>query len=97
MREPNLRVSDRLIAIGDIHGHAEALRRLLDKIQPTSADTIVILGDCVNRGPDSRGVLDCLIELQQKCHLVPVLGNHDDMMLESHNDRHAQGLNQHSR
>ena len=91
MRESNPRVPDRLIAIGDIHGHAGALRRLLEKIQPMPADTIVTLGDCVNRGPDTRGVLDCLIELQPKCHLVPILGNHDDMMLESRNDHNAEG------
>ena len=80
----------RLIAIGDIHGHATALRALLDRIQPNPTDTIVILGDCVNRGPDSREVLECLLELQQACHLVSILGNHDDMMLESRNDRSAQ-------
>lgn len=81
----------RLIAIGDIHGHAVALRRLVSEIQPKLADTIVVLGDCVNRGPDSRGVLECLIELQQQCHLVPILGNHDEMMLDSRNDPHAAG------
>ena len=81
----------RLVAIGDIHGHAIALRRLLETIKPTAVDTIVILGDCVNRGPDTRGVLDCLIELQHNCHLVPILGNHDDMMLESRHDHHALG------
>ena len=81
--------TNRLIAIGDIHGHAKALRCLLDQLQPSPADTIVTLGDCVNRGPDSRAVLDCLLELQQACHLVPILGNHDDMMLDSRNDRNA--------
>lgn len=81
--------TDRLIAIGDIHGHSTALRGLLDQIQPTPADTIVTLGDCVNRGPDSREVLDCLLELGHACQLVSILGNHDDMMLDSRDDRMA--------
>lgn len=79
----------RLIAIGDIHGHVKALRCLLEQIQPDPADTIVTLGDCVNRGPESREALDFLLELQPCCHLVPILGNHDEMMLDSRNDPNA--------
>lgn len=78
---------DRLIAIGDIHGHSNALRGLLDQLRPAPADTVVILGDCVNRGPDSREVLNCLLELRQDCRLVSILGNHEEMMLDSRNDR----------
>ena len=70
----------RLIAIGDIHGHAKALRAILDQIQPSADDTIITLGDCVNRGPDSRGVLECLLDIQEVCRLIPILGNHDEMM-----------------
>ena len=51
-------------------------------IDPRPEDTIVTLGDYVDRGPDSRGVLDELIGLKQQCRLVPILGNHDEMMLE---------------
>ncbi|HWL10553.1 MAG TPA: metallophosphoesterase, partial [Planctomicrobium sp.] len=58
--------------MGDIHGHALALRSLLDLIQPTSNDTVVTLGDCVNRGPDSRGVLNILLDLQRRCRLIPI-------------------------
>lgn len=79
----------RTIAIGDIHGHADALCRLLDQIEPTQSDTIVPLGDYVNRGPDSRGVIDRLIELGKDCRVFPVLGNHDEMMLDARNDLYA--------
>ncbi len=64
----------RTIAIGDIHGHADALRRLLDEIQPELRDTIVPLGDYVNRGLDSRGVIEALIELSEHCRVFPILG-----------------------
>src|SRR4029077_17880705 len=40
------------------------------------------LGDYINRGPDSRGVLDRLIELGRRCRLIPLLGNHDQMLLD---------------
>ena len=47
-----------------------------------SDDTIVTLGDYVDRGPESRGVLDTLIGLSDRCRLVPLLGNHDEMLLK---------------
>jgi len=73
----------RVIAIGDIHGCSKALKALIRAIQPGPGDRIVTLGDYVNRGPDSRGVLDTLIRLGRRCHLVPILGNHDEMLLRS--------------
>lgn len=72
----------RLIAIGDIHGCRTALEALLEAIAPTQQDTIVTLGDYIDRGPDSRGVIDTLIELGQCSQLVGILGNHEEMMLE---------------
>lgn len=73
----------RIIAIGDIHGCSTALASLIDVIDPQSGDTIVTLGDYVDRGPDSKGVLDQLISLAGRCRLVPILGNHDEMMLHA--------------
>ncbi len=74
-------MADRLIAIGDIHGCRVALDCLLDAIQPDSDDIVVTLGDYVDRGPDSRGVVDRLIELQSKTRLIGILGNHEEMMM----------------
>lgn len=71
----------RTIAIGDVHGCAAALRALVRQIEPQSTDTIVMLGDCVDRGPDSRGVIETLLDLRGRCELVPILGNHEEMML----------------
>jgi serine/threonine protein phosphatase 1 len=72
----------RTIAIGDIHGCSLALDALLGAIDPQALDVIVTLGDCVNRGPDSRGVLERLIALERQCNLIPLLGNHDEMILQ---------------
>jgi serine/threonine protein phosphatase 1 len=71
----------RLIAIGDIHGCSAALGALLDAIELGADDRVVTLGDYVDRGPDSRGVLDLLLELDASGRLIPLLGNHEEMML----------------
>jgi serine/threonine protein phosphatase 1 len=76
-------MTPRTIAIGDIHGCSRALEALLAAIGPRPEDVIVTLGDYVNRGPDSRGVLDRLIALEGQCTLVPILGNHDQQLLSA--------------
>jgi len=72
---------ERILAIGDVHGCAQALTALLDAIQPGADDVVVTIGDYVDRGPDSKGVIEQLIELQDRTHLVPLMGNHELMML----------------
>jgi serine/threonine protein phosphatase 1 len=71
----------RVIAIGDIHGCANSLRAIVVAIQPTAEDTLIPLGDCIDRGPDSRGVIEELLRLKDRCRLVPLLGNHEEMLL----------------
>ncbi len=73
----------RTIAIGDIHGCWAALRALVAAIKPAADDTLVPLGDYVDRGPDSRGVLDELLVLEKQCRLAPLLGNHEIMLLDA--------------
>lgn len=80
-------MANRVIAIGDIHGCSLALRKLIDVMQPDSTDTVVPLGDYVNRGPDGRGVIDELIRLRTRCNLVPLLGNHDQLLLHNRSSR----------
>lgn len=72
----------RTIAIGDIHGCSRALDALLRTIEPQADDLIVTLGDYVNRDPESRGVLDHLIALERQCNVIPLLGNHDETLLQ---------------
>ena len=69
-------MSGRIIAIGDIHGCSKALAALVEAIGPGPDDTLVPLGDYIDRGPDSRGVLDQLISLGERCLVVPLMGNH---------------------
>jgi serine/threonine protein phosphatase 1 len=73
----------RYLAIGDIHGCLTALRALTDLVAPGADDTLVTLGDYVDRGPDSRGVLDFIIGLRDSCNHVALRGNHEIMMLDA--------------
>jgi len=68
----------RLIAIGDIHGCATEFAELLGKLAPGRDDRLVLLGDLVNRGPDSRGVLD----LAREHRATALLGNHELRLLK---------------
>lgn len=74
-------MAGRLIAIGDIHGCLKAFDTILNAIAPTQEDILVPLGDYIDRGPDSKGVIQRLIELESVCHLHPILGNHEEMLL----------------
>lgn len=56
-------------AIGDIHGHLTALEVLMERLDYTEEDTLIFLGDYVDRGPDTKGVVDWLIQLRNR-HLL---------------------------
>lgn len=73
----------RTIVIGDIHGCLAAFDTLLHALALERSDTLVTVGDYVDRGPDSRGVIERLMELQDRVHLVPIMGNHEEMMLDA--------------
>ncbi len=66
--------------IPDIHGCAATLQMLLDQlIKPNKADRLVFLGDYIDRGPDSKGVIDIIMTLQQGGYTVSALkGNHEE-------------------
>ena len=80
---------DRLIAIGDTHGCSLALASVLRALRPSQEDTLVVLGDFIDYGLDSKGVLDLLIDLEGRCRLVPLLGNHEEMILAARRSREA--------
>ena len=74
----NLLMTGRLIAVGDIHGcHAE-FAELLNQLELKAGDRVVLLGDLVNRGPDSTKVID----LARSVGAVSLLGNHELRLLK---------------
>jgi serine/threonine protein phosphatase 1 len=81
MRPVRQQEHSRIIAIGDIHGCSLALESIIEAIDPDESDAIITLGDYVDKGPDTPGVLDQLIALRRRCRLFPLLGNHDQVMM----------------
>lgn len=72
-------------AIGDIHGCHKTFRAMVEaEIAPGRGDELYLLGDYIDRGPDSKGVLDYIMELQrQEYQVFPLMGNHEDMLLSA--------------
>jgi serine/threonine protein phosphatase 1 len=74
-------------AIGDVHGHLALLEPILARAErraatePASRHVVVLLGDVVDRGPDTRGVIERLCRGVRGCELVALRGNHEDAML----------------
>lgn len=72
----------RLFAIGDIHGCPDELGAILSAIAPTAGDTVVFVGDYVDRGPSARDVIELALDLERgKADCVFLKGNHEDMMM----------------
>ncbi len=78
------------LVIGDIHGCLTSLETMLEVVSPSREDLIVTLGDYVDRGPDSKGVIERLLRLKERHNLVHLMGNHEIQMiraLETRQDR----------
>ena len=71
--------------IGDIHGCSDLLVELLEKIKPLAPDdTVIFIGDYIDRGPDSRDVIDIILQLRADHGRVLTLrGNHEVMLLDA--------------
>jgi serine/threonine protein phosphatase 1 len=80
---------ERIYAIGDIHGRRDCLDALLlqigedDRNRGTAQTTLVLLGDLVDRGPESRGVIECLSLLDKLRRCVFLMGNHEEVFIEA--------------
>jgi len=68
--------------IPDIHGYAKTLKSLLAQIRPSKTDHLIFLGDYIDRGPNSKAVLDEIMRLQEEGYRVTALkGNHEEFMV----------------
>jgi calcineurin-like phosphoesterase family protein len=79
------------IAVGDVHGNLQALNDVLDQLRDEAglSDTVVFLGDYIDRGPDSKRCVDAILRFQNECdaEVVSLLGNHEDWFLRTLRDR----------
>ncbi len=77
-------MSGKKIAISDIHGCAKTFRTLIARLSIQKGDELFLLGDFVDRGPDSKGVVDFVMEMQASgVQVVCLRGNHEQMMLDA--------------
>lgn len=76
-------MSSRMLVIGDVHGCLSQLDAILAAVDATSEDHFVFLGDLVDRGPDSAGVLKRVISLTRAYQVTTIKGNHEQMMLDA--------------
>ncbi len=86
-KKPSVPASRRVYAVGDIHGHSEKLRRLLGKILAEAEvwrgrTELIFVGDYVDRGPDSRGVIELLLDLPKTVTAHFIRGNHEQALLD---------------
>lgn len=72
----------RTLIIGDIHGMYDELQRVLVHARYSESDRLVFIGDYIDRGMQSRKVLDCLLKLKENPANVFLRGNHEDMVLK---------------
>ncbi|MGD9854818.1 MAG: metallophosphoesterase family protein [Planctomycetaceae bacterium] len=75
------RIDGRTIVIGDIHGCAHALDKLLEEIGPRPDDLFISLGDFIDTGRDTSEVVRRLIALEQSSRFIALMGNHEEMLL----------------
>ena len=77
------------LVIGDIHGNFEALNKALEKADYRDGDRLIVLGDYIDRGPQSREVLEFLLSLKNESN-VYLRGNHEELLVRAlHGDTHA--------
>jgi serine/threonine protein phosphatase 1 len=88
---PSTDAGDRIYAIGDIHGRYDLFRALLNKIEahaatlpPGKATHVILVGDLIDRGPDSAKVLKLVYNIQKQTrNMTALLGNHEELMVRA--------------
>jgi len=76
----------KLFAIGDIHGCASKLKAIIDKVSiDRERDTLVFIGDYIDRGPDSKKVVDIILNIKKNLdNVICLIGNHEQMLIDYH-------------
>ncbi len=76
---------DKFWVISDIHGCLSTLRSLIEtQIVPSKSDTLCFLGDYIDRGPESKGVMDYIMDLQmQHNKIIALKGNHEEFLVKA--------------
>ena len=88
MPDNNIKNKNTYYAIGDIHGRLDLLKNITTliikdiKLNNISSPILVFLGDYIDRGPESKKVIEFLLEIKQKFKCIFLMGNHEDLLLK---------------
>ncbi len=82
----------RYIAITDIHGELGKLESVLSKIETRPDDIFVFMGDYIDRGPDSKGVVEKVIEISENFKTITLIGSHEYALLHAKQDEYYNFL-----
>ena len=82
----------RYIAITDIHGELNKLESVLSQIETKPDDIFVFMGDYIDRGPDSKGVVDRIIKQSETHRCIYLIGSHEYALLHAPSDDYYQYL-----
>lgn len=82
-------MSGRVIAIADVHGCFAELEKLLSELSPAKGDTVVMLGDVINRGPDSHRTIAACRSVSARA----LMGNHERRLLRARSGKRWRKLN----
>lgn len=70
------------IAFGDIHGYYNEIKKLVDLVKPNDHDTLIFVGDYIDRGKQSFEVIEYMLELNQQYNCIFLKGNHEEMFMD---------------
>jgi serine/threonine protein phosphatase 1 len=88
----------KIFAIGDIHGCPSKLNEMMAKLRiDAEEDTVIFIGDYIDRGPDSKGVIDSILEIRQRIdNVICLQGNHEEMFLKYYCEHEDEDLFMHN-
>ena len=78
---PRFAPGRRIIAVSDVHGNLDFFRGLMDRVGLTPSDILVLVGDLLEKGPDSLALLRYVMELSRTHTVYPLCGNCDGLVL----------------
>lgn len=86
IKQVNIEHNKRILVTSDIHGNLTYFKKVLDKAEFSDDDILIIVGDFIEKGPESLKTLRYVMEMCEKGNVIPIIGNVDAWRLHMIND-----------
>lgn len=86
------KAQQRVLITSDVHGNLELFKKMLKEMNFTKNDVLIINGDMAEKGPDSIGLFEYIVDLKKDHHVFATLGNCDDLLNLLHDDERNVGM-----